>query len=171
MVWGALVNLSVIIAIIAILFLFKSRRQRARTVERPAPAVDGRSNRILLEDAPAVRALRASLPYSRPKAVVEISDTSLTEGERRRWEERLSRYYPACGCTFGKALLSLTVLVGAMGVLRQWWITAVFPGATVAFVVTATPLAALLGKIIGLFLGHIRMSRALRSLELRLEPS
>lgn len=164
MVWGTLINLSVIIAI---LFLLRSRMP-ARPVGRPAR---GAVHRILLEDAPAVRALLASLPYSRPKAVVEISDTSLTEGERRGWEERLSRYYPACGCAVGKAFMSLAALAGAVGVLRQWRITAVFPGAAVAFVVTGTLLAAILGKLLGLYLGRIRMSRALRSLELRLEPS
>jgi hypothetical protein len=130
-----------------------------------------RSNRIVLQDARAARALRTSLPYSRPNAVVQILGTVLTEGERQWWEQRLSRYYPACGCSFGAALMLLTALVGAVGVFRQWWITSVFPGQAVAYVVTATLLAAILGKIIGLFLGHVRMSRALRLLELRLERS
>jgi hypothetical protein len=63
----------------------------------------------------------------------------------------------------------LTALVGGLAVLEQWWITAVFPGTTVAFVVMATLIAAILGKMIGLFLEHLRMSHVLRLLELRLE--
>jgi uncharacterized membrane protein YcjF (UPF0283 family) len=125
--------------------------------------------RIVLEDAPAVRALRASLAYSRPNAEVSISDSSLAEGERQWWEQRLSRYYPACGCTLGAMLMSLTVLIGTVDTIRQWWTTAIFPGATLAVVVMASLLAAVLGKIIGLFLGHVRMSRALHLLETRLE--
>ena len=116
-----------------------------------------------------MRALRTSLSYSRRNAVVQISGTPLSEDERQWWEERLSRYYPACGCGFGAALMSITALVGTVGALRQWWITAVFPGVAIAIAVTATLIAAIFGKIIGLFLGHIRMSHALRLLELRLE--
>jgi hypothetical protein len=129
------------------------------------------NNRIVLQDVPAVRALRVSLRYSRPKAEVRISVTSLAEGERQWWEKRLSRYYPACGCTLGAILMSLTVLIGTVDAIRQWWTTAVFPGATIVVVVMASVLAAILGKIIGLFLGHVRMSHALRLLELRLERS
>jgi len=129
------------------------------------------SNRLVLEGAPAVRALRASLPYSRPNAEVRISGTSLANDERQWWEEHLSRYYPACGCSLGAMLMSLTVLIGSVDAIRQWWTTAVFPGTTVAFVAMASVLAAILGKIIGLFLGHVRMSHALRLLELRLDRS
>jgi hypothetical protein len=130
-----------------------------------------RTKPIVLAGAPAVRALRTSLSYSRRNAVVQISGTPLAEDERQWWEERLSRYYPACGCGFGAATMSITALVGTVGALRQWWITAVFPEAAVALVVTATLIAAIVGKVIGLFLGHVRMSHALRLLELRLKRS
>lgn len=134
-------------------------------------ATHNNNNRIVLQDAPAVRALRASLPYSRPKAEVRILVTSLAEAERQWWEKRLSRYYRACGCTLGAMLMSLTVLIGTVDAIRQWWTTAVFPRATIVVVVMASVLAAILGKMIGLFLGHVRMSHALRSLELRLKRS
>ena len=129
------------------------------------------NNRIVLQDVSAVRALRTSLRYSRPKAEVRISVTSMAEGERQWWEKYLSRYYPACGCTLGAMLMSLTVLIGTVDAIRQWWTTASFPGATVVVVVMASVLAAILGKVIGLLFGHVRMSHALHSLELRLERS
>jgi hypothetical protein len=141
----------------------------ARNVEAPIAA--HRTNPIVLAGAPAVRALRTSLSYSRSNAGVQISGTPLAEDERLWWEERLSRYYPACGCSFGAALMSITALAGTVGALRQWWMTAVFPGATVAIAVAATLIAAIVGKIIGLFLGRLRMSHALRLLERRLERS
>jgi energy-converting hydrogenase Eha subunit A len=124
---------------------------------------------IVLAGAPAVRALRTSLSYSRRPAVVQISGTPLADDERRWWEDRLSRYYPACGCGFGAALMSLTALVSTLAALRQWWMSAVFPQTAVALAVGATAIAAIGGKIIGLLLGHVRMSHALRSLELRLQ--
>ena len=129
------------------------------------------NNRIVLQDVSAVRALRTSLRYSRPQAEVRISVTSLAEGERQWWEKHLSRYYPACGCTLGAMLMSLTVLIGTADAIRQWWTTAGFPGLTVVVVVIASVLAAILGKIIGLLFGHVRMSHALHLLELRLERS
>lgn len=129
------------------------------------------NNQLVLQNGSAVRALRTSLPYSRPKAEVHILDTSLTEDERHCWEKRLSRYYPACGCSLGAMFMLFTVLVGIVDSLRQWWVTAIFPGTTVALFVMASLLAATLGKIIGLFLGHIRMAHALHLLELRLERS
>lgn len=155
--------------------MFEPRRRsiaRDCTANDEGPMETHHSNkRIVLQDAPAVRALRASLPYSRPKAEVRISVSSLAEGERQWWEQRLSRYYPACGCTLGAMLMSLTVLIGTVDTIRQWWTTAIFPGVTLAVVVVASVLAAILGKVIGLFLGHVRMSRALHLLELRLEQS
>jgi hypothetical protein len=130
-----------------------------------------RGKRLVLQGAPAVSALRASLPYSRPAAEVSISGTSLTEDERRRWERRLTRYYPACGCTSGTVFTALTLLAGTADATRRWWADAAFPWKAVAFVVAAAALAAILGKVVGLFLGHVRMSRALRLLELRLGRS
>ena len=126
---------------------------------------------IILHDAQAVGAMRACLPYSRPKAAVRLDCTSLTASERQWWEERLSRYYPACGCSPGAALMVTTAMLGAVHVACLWWSTAALPWRTLMFVLMSTVLAAVTGKFLGLLAGHLRMSRALRALELRLRRS
>lgn len=67
--------------------------------------------------------------------------------------------------------MSLAALASVADLLRQWWTTAVLSWKAVLFVMIATLAAAIVGKIVGLLLGHVRMSRALRALELRLGQS
>ncbi len=112
------------------------------------------------------------LPFSlrRYAGPVFLAIDSMPQGEVGPWERRLTKYYTECGCTLGAVFTFVGIgadlpllLLGARSGWGLWGIPAVVGAAL------AIPLfAALMGKVLGISLGRIRLRLAAQTLITRL---
>ena len=99
---------------------------------------------------------------------IALEASHLPPDEQARWQIRLARDYGACGCEMGEYFMAAGLIAIALLMWQTWgligwsWLDRGLWAVGILFA------AALVGKLVGLLVAHLRLRRAVAELSARL---